>query len=77
VESLADDLLQGLAEFPALYQSLVVERNRNWAEQLSAMATGSNHSALVVVGTLHLVGDDSLVALLRKRGFTVSRLGDH
>ena len=76
VESLAADLLAGLLDFPELYQSLVVERNLDWAKQLAALANDSDQTSLVVVGTLHLVGDDSLVALLEKRGFTITRLGD-
>ena len=76
VETLAGELLAGLSEFPELYRSLVVKRNLSWADQLTELARNADHTSLVVVGTLHLVGDDSVVALLGKRGFTVTRLGD-
>ena len=39
------------------------------------MADGAGKNYLVVVGSLHLVGPDSLVQLLDARGFTVKRLG--
>ena len=35
---------------------------------------GDGRHYLVVVGALHLVGDDSVIALLRKRGYTVTGL---
>lgn len=73
VEMLATDLLAGLSEFPALYRKLVVARNMSWADRLVALSR-SDQSYLVVVGTLHLVGADSLIGLLEKRGFKVERL---
>ncbi len=74
VERLAADLLAGLAEFPTLYKLLVVERNASWADQLNTLTGAADQDYLVVVGTLHLVGDDSLVGLLRARGFKIERL---
>lgn len=74
VELLAADLLAGLSEFPELYRLLVVERNLSWADQLTALSKNADGHHLVVVGTLHLVGEDSLVALMAKRGFAITRL---
>jgi uncharacterized protein YbaP (TraB family) len=53
---------------------LVVERNLSWADQLTALSKTADGHHLVVVGTLHLVGEDSLVALMAKRGFAITRL---
>lgn len=70
---------QGLQDlrrnYPQLYQGLTVARNRAWLAPVEALLTGSAHTnALVVVGALHLVGEDGLVRLLQQRGYRVQRL---
>ena len=75
VDALAADLLAGLAEYPDLYRRLVVARNQDWAKELTRLARTQPRDYLVVVGTLHLVGEDSLVALLEQRGYEIVRLG--
>lgn len=60
---------------PATYQRLNVDRNRAWLPTLERMlAQGRGHDVLVVVGALHLLGDDGVVALLRARGYRVERI---
>jgi uncharacterized protein YbaP (TraB family) len=59
--------------FPSLYRPLVTERNQRWAPQIEQLLQGRDNS-LVVVGSLHLVGDGGLLELLRKRGYTVKQL---
>jgi uncharacterized protein YbaP (TraB family) len=55
---------------PRVYKTLVVDRNRRWADILTQRLKGSGE-AVVVVGVGHLIGPDSLPALLRARGFDV------
>jgi len=54
-----------------LYQALLVRRNTNWADQIQTMLEGSG-SAFIAVGSAHLVGDDSVQAILEGRGVEVS-----
>jgi len=65
--TLERELLAGLDKQPALRQGILVARNRRWADQLLAMA-GDGTRYLVVVGSLHLVGPDSVLELLERRG---------
>jgi uncharacterized protein YbaP (TraB family) len=61
--------------YPQLYQRINVDRNNAWLPKVRAMLDGEHEDdALVVVGSLHLLGDDGLVALLRKQGYTVERV---
>jgi uncharacterized protein YbaP (TraB family) len=61
----------GFNEVPVLRAQLLIARNRNWVPQLEAMlASGKTH--FVTVGIGHLVGRDSVVAMLRARGYKVS-----
>ena len=59
--------------FPALYRSILVNRNEAWAHALTQMLTGSGVK-FVAVGAAHLAGDDSVQALLRRQGVTVDRV---
>jgi uncharacterized protein YbaP (TraB family) len=65
--TLERDLLSGLDDQPELRQRILVDRNGRWVEQLQAMA-GDGTRYLVVVGALHLVGPDSVLDMLERRG---------
>jgi len=56
-----------LGKDPALYQSLVAARNRKWIAKIEAMLD-DDKNYLVIVGTAHLVGPDSVIELLKKDG---------
>jgi uncharacterized protein YbaP (TraB family) len=52
---------------PVLYQSFLVARNRKWIPKIEALL-GEDKNYLVIVGTGHLVGRDSVIDLLKKDG---------
>ncbi len=60
-------------DFPAVYQSLLVERNNAWIPQLEAMAKTAQVE-FVVVGALHLSGADGLLSQLGARGYRITQL---
>jgi uncharacterized protein YbaP (TraB family) len=57
-------------EAPGVYQRLVVDRNRRWVDRLQQLLRGDKR-IFIVVGVGHLVGPDSVPALLRARGVHV------
>jgi uncharacterized protein YbaP (TraB family) len=63
-------------EDPALYQRLVVQRNKTWAEKLAQLLQndGPDTTTFVAVGAAHLAGPDSVLKMLQAKGFTVTRL---
>jgi uncharacterized protein YbaP (TraB family) len=63
-----------LADVPEVYQALLVKRNSNWAVTLDALLKNEPGSFLVAVGAGHLVGEDSVLAKLTARGYTVTRV---
>ncbi len=69
---LARELETEFAGEAGLYRSLIVDRNRRWADQIVALLD-DDRDYLVVVGTLHLVGDNGLPAVLLRRGLDVRR----
>lgn len=60
---------------PETYRRLNVERNRKWLPKVEALlARGKGNDALVVVGALHLIGPDGLVAQAKARALRVERV---
>jgi uncharacterized protein len=60
-------------EFPGLFRTLVSDRNVRWMPQIERLLR-EDRDYLVVVGVLHLLGDEGVVALAKKRGFTPRRM---
>jgi uncharacterized protein YbaP (TraB family) len=69
---LAKVLSEGFAKFPELYRPLTEDRNRAWVGEIAGLLHGSD-DYLVVVGALHLVGRNSVVDLLERRGYRVTQ----
>lgn len=69
-KALAQLLAEGFEQYPDLYRPLTTDRNRRWLGQVEALLD-DREDYLVVVGTLHLVGKDSLIELLEGKGHKV------
>ena len=61
------ELKSDIGRDPALYQSLLVARNRKWIARIEALLN-DDKNYLVIVGTGHLAGRDSVIDLLKKDG---------
>jgi uncharacterized protein YbaP (TraB family) len=66
-------LLGEYAKFPELYEALVYQRNRNWIPKIRALGERDGN-VLVVVGALHLVGEQGVIAMLEQAGFEPRRM---
>lgn len=65
-------ILQDMIDnYPELYQTILVKRNLNWLPHLETMFKDES-VALILVGALHLVGEDGLLQLLRNKGYEVT-----
>lgn len=73
VEVLAELMRKSFKDYPGLYQRMIVERNKNWLLEIEPILDRPE-TTLVVVGALHLVGPESVVALLEKQGYAVKQL---
>ena len=58
--------------YPVVYAKMLVERNQKWVKQIEDLSK-QNGNTLVVVGAAHLVGDDSILELLKRNGFEVEQ----
>ena len=66
-------MLVELADYPELYRTIVADRNGRWMQSLQAMLE-DDRDYLIVVGALHLVGEDGLPEQLRNAGYEVTQL---
>jgi len=73
--TLEDALLSSAVGLDELNEVLVNSRNRRWAETISTWLD-DEQDYLIVVGALHLVGEQGVPALLEKRGFGIHQLSE-
>jgi uncharacterized protein YbaP (TraB family) len=64
-------MLGSMKDSPAIYQSLIVSRNRNWLPKIQTCLDTSR--CFIVVGAGHLVGTDGLLAMLKSAGYVVTQ----
>lgn len=61
--------------YPQLYRRINVERNDAWLPEIEQrLKSGGSDDTLVVVGALHLLGEDGVVEKLRAKGYEVRRI---
>lgn len=63
----------GFMADPELREALLLARNRRWDAVIAALLDDQPRP-LIAVGTAHLVGPDGLAAMLRARGYRMSRI---
>jgi uncharacterized protein YbaP (TraB family) len=73
LEELSAQLLGEFDDFPGLYDALITNRNRRWVPAIERML-GDGRRHLVIVGAVHLVGENGVVELLRARGHGAERV---
>lgn len=66
-------MLDEMREYPELYEAIVADRNRRWVKRIDALAKEAD-DYLVVVGALHLIGEDGLPTLLAARGYELMQM---
>ncbi len=65
-------LHKSFKNYPDLNDRLLIQRNLKWVKEVEH-AMGKNKNVLFVVGAGHLVGPESVVDLLRKKGYEVKQ----
>lgn len=73
VDYLERQMLSDMKAYPELYKAIVADRNRDWLGQIEELAGGKD-DYLIVVGALHLIGDEGVPTLLRQHGYDVVQM---
>jgi len=68
-----EELNRPLNRFPALKRILLDNRNENWMAVIETELDSSG-TAMFIVGAGHLIGENSLVSRLQKKGYRVKQL---
>ena len=68
-------IMQMQTEFPKIYDTIVTNRNKTWMKQLATL-TDDSDKEFVLVGAMHLSGEEGLLNQLMTQGFTVEQLED-
>ncbi len=68
-----ETLLAGMDEYPELNQAIVINRNHDWLPHVEE-ALQETEPVFIVVGALHLLGKEGLVAILKEKGYEVQQL---
>ena len=55
----------------SVYDALLKDRNQDWTPKIIDMLETPG-TRLIAVGAGHLAGDDSVISMLRKEGYTVT-----
>jgi uncharacterized protein YbaP (TraB family) len=74
-DSMAELYLEDMREAPELFDALLVQRNRSWVDDIRAL-TKAEGDYMVVVGVLHLVGEDSVLEMLDDAGIPSRQLSN-
>ncbi len=75
IEALESGMLKDLENNEELSEALVNRRNRRWVVQISELLDDSD-DYLVVVGALHLIGDQGVPELLARAGVKIVQLSE-
>jgi len=69
--ALGADTMQ--TDFPSVYKTLLTDRNQHWISQIKPMFETPEVEYLLV-GAMHLIGDDGVIELLRDQGYKIEQL---
>jgi hypothetical protein len=65
--------LEPMKEDPETVKLMLTDRNKNWIKDIDQMFT-DNDKEFVLVGVAHLVGEDSVLDLLKAKGYQISKI---
>lgn len=65
--------VKGIREYPKIHKKLLINRNKEWISYLEAL-TYTPEIEFVLVGLAHMAGEQGLIALLEKKGYTIEQI---
>jgi uncharacterized protein YbaP (TraB family) len=72
-ENLYKLLNKSFEKHPIIRDRLLLKRNMEWVSHIEVF-TKETQNVLVIVGAGHLVGPESVVDLLKQKGYTVKQM---
>ena len=72
VDNLYAIIFKSFEDYPQIENRLLRRRNIDWVKKIEEMMS-EDKNILVIVGAGHLIGPDSVVALLEEKGYRVTQ----
>jgi uncharacterized protein len=66
-------IVEAMRQYPQIHKKLLLDRNKEWSAKIEKLLA-EGKSVFMVVGAAHLIGKDSVVDLLSKKGLKVAQL---
>ena len=66
-------MLDNMRLFPEVYEALITKRNKNWMPEIESYLQ-QKEKYLIVVGILHVLGHEGLLAMLKEKGYVIEQL---
>ena len=73
IESLEENFIDQIKNYPTLYSRILVTRNLEWAKSVKRYLDDSKVE-FILVGVAHLAGEKGLLTLLKEEGYAVEQL---
>ncbi|NRA81583.1 MAG: TraB/GumN family protein [Pseudoalteromonas sp.] len=67
--------IEPMKDDPSTIKTLLTDRNKNWVPLIEKMFSGNgSEKEFVLVGVAHLAGNDSVLALLKAKGYRIEKI---
>jgi hypothetical protein len=66
--------IKPMEDDPKTIDSLLIQRNKNWIPHIERMFKNDSHKEFVLVGVAHLAGKQSVLALLKAKGYQIEKI---
>jgi uncharacterized protein YbaP (TraB family) len=73
IETFESIIRNSFKDYPDVYDRLMTKRNKKWIPKIEKLLR-QKESTLIIVGAGHLVGKDSVIDLMKKKGYKVKQL---
>ena len=73
IKTLEKKLLKSFKEYPVIHRKFLTNRNKKWIGKIEEFLK-TPESVMIIVGTGHLVGKESVISLLKKKGYDVKQM---
>lgn len=67
-------LLEPCKDFRRVCETIIFQRNHDWLPKVEELLKAEGTTSILIAGAAHMVGENSLVALLKKKGYRVEQL---
>jgi len=72
-QQIADTMVAEMKVYLPMYEALLVNRNKKWLPRIEFLLN-KQQTTMIIVGTAHLVGEDSVIKMLEDKGYVFKRV---